>query len=249
MVKLQIVSDLHIEVEDTVPPALSLITPSADILVLAGDIGRINKPEQLKAFLTDICQHYQYVLYVLGNHEYYKVKETPNRTMEELFTNLSSFTQDIPNLHILNRNSVVIDNTCIIGCTLWSRALVDIPSYMVRIHAINTTEYNELHKQDLKYIEKMVAYCNYKNLKLVVITHHCPTYLVIGNRGKDRFRSLYASNLDYLLDSNRIHTWICGHTHTNFDLRSRNGTRVVSNQKGKPRDNITDFSLSKIINV
>jgi hypothetical protein len=66
---------------------------------------------------------------------------------------------------------------------------------------------------------------------------------------KDKFISLYVSNLEYLLTSNYIHTWICGHIHHNFDFKSENGTRIVGNQLGKPRDKITDFLKDFVVQI
>jgi Icc-related predicted phosphoesterase len=96
----------------------------------------------------------------------------------------------------------------------------------------------------------MINYCDKNKLKLIVITHYCPTYKVMENcNKKDKYMSLYTSNLDEMLDKQKVNTWICGHTHTNFDFISDNGTRVVSNQFGKPKDNITDCLMNKIIKV
>ena len=64
MVKFQIASDLHIEFQnDSVPNPLSLITPSADILVLAGDVGSLYKHTQLEGFMKKLCSLFQVVLY------------------------------------------------------------------------------------------------------------------------------------------------------------------------------------------
>ena len=96
----------------------------------------------------------------------------------------------------------------------------------------------------------MIDYASDNNLKLLVVTHHCPTYSCLkASRKTDKYRSLYASDLDYLLSSCKVHTWVCGHVHTNFDFITEGGTRVVSNQKGKPKDKVPDFSLEKIIEV
>ena len=43
------------------------------------------------------------------------------------------------------------------------------------------------------------------------------------------------------IDGKNIQTWICGHVHKNFDFVSDKNCRVVSNQKGKPRDRIKNF--------
>jgi len=248
-VKFQIVSDLHIEIEDENIDPLTFITPSADVLILAGDIGRIHKYDQLKGFLTKICKHFQIVLYVLGNHEYYRVGNLPAKTMEELFEDITCIKKEIPNLYILNRNSVIIEDVCIVGCTLWSQAIVDVPPFIVRVKNINIEKYNSMFRHDLCYIENMIDYCQQKSLKLVVVTHHCPTYSVAQNKKDDKYKSLYASNLDNLLSAQKVHTWICGHIHRNFDFYTKNSTHLVSNQKGKLKDKVIDFSKCKVITV
>jgi predicted phosphodiesterase len=251
MLNFQIMSDLHLETFEGHPNIESFITPRAKVLILAGDIGRIHKYEQLKTFLQKLCKNFEIVLYVLGNHEYYKVDNIPTKSMEELLQDIYKIKADINNLYILNRSSVIIDDVCIAGCTLWSQATIDIPQFIVRIPGINTAKYNAMFKQDLTYVEYMVNLCRERKLKLVVVTHHCPTYIVgqRKNKSKDKYKSLYVSNLDYLLDSSRVHTWICGHVHKNFDFYTKNGTRVVCNQKGKSHENITNFSKEKIISL
>ena len=89
---------------------------------------------------------------------------------------------------------------------------------------------------------------------MIRVTHHTPTQLVFKEehqlpKKKDKFKSLYYSDLDYLLTKDKVHTWICGHVHSNFDFISEGGTRVVGNQKGKPKDNIHDFSKNFVLDL
>lgn len=260
MLQLQIMSDLHIETytaegDQSIPRALDYIIPKAKVLILAGDIGRVHKFSQLSSFLKDLCQHFEYVLYVPGNHEYYKVRDVEVKNMEELLNDLHSLKADIPNLHILDRNSVIIKDVCIIGCTLWSKADIEIPRFMLRIKGMNNEKYDYLFERDLAYIKYMINYCKEKELKLVIATHYCPTFSVT-KRFSDRYQSLYMTDLDYLLKKENVHTWICGHIHSNFDfvfdyggLEQKLGTRIVSNQKGKPHDNVITFVKDKVITV
>ena len=96
----------------------------------------------------------------------------------------------------------------------------------------------------------MIEYCQQQNLKLVVVTHYCPSYkLLHPSKSEDKYASLYVSHLDYLLNKNDIHTYICGHTHYNFDFKTNGGTRLVSNQLGKPRDGITDYLKNFVVTV
>jgi predicted phosphodiesterase len=248
MTTFQIVSDLHIEYKnnENVNP-LDYITPTADVLILAGDIGSLYKFQQLKSFLTLICPHFKATLYVPGNHEYYLQDNYEPQSLDSLTDSLFSLEKSIKNLYILQQSSIVIDDICIIGCTLWSYSTIPLPKYIVRIPDMNTFLYNKKHVSDVAYIKTMIQCCKEKNMKLVIVTHHCPSSKVLNsNTKKDKFRSLYVSDLDYLINQNNVHTWICGHIHQNFDF-SMQGTRIVGNQRGKPKDKITDFSKAFLL--
>ena len=258
MLEIQIVSDLHIEYKNNdVPDPLKFITPSTPILALLGDIGSLYKFNQLRSFLEQICKHFEYVLYVPGNHEYYNNQsyECEGKTFNELTKIMFSLETLIPNLYILDKNAVIFNDICVIGCTLWSHAKITIPKFIVQIHDINTNVYNKRHDDDVKYINDMISYCNDNNLKLVVLTHYPPTYDVFTKNNdnffkkRDRFISLYASDLNHLLTKNKIHTWVSGHIHQNYDFLSNDGTRIVGNQYGKPKDRITDFSKNFVVKI
>jgi Icc-related predicted phosphoesterase len=249
MVKLQLMSDIHIEMLSTIPNPLDYITPVADILVLAGDIGRLHKYEQLDSFLKRLCPLFHTVLYVPGNHEYYRVDGMFQKNMFQLKQDLYKIKSEIDNLHILDRNSFIIGDTCIFGCTLWSKPEVEVPRFIVKIRNMTTEKYDWLYERDSSYIKHMVNYCNERNLKAVCVTHHAPTYDVVYDRKRFKYISIYASDLDYLLHKKYIHTWIFGHIHENYDYVTDGGTRLVTNQKGKEKDGIRDFAKDKVIIV
>lgn len=252
MLELQIASDLHIEYKNNdVPDPLDYITPSADILILAGDIGSLYKIEQLEGFLVKLCKNYKYVIYVPGNQEYYIFNEYNPLPMNILLNRLYKVEQNIKNLFILNKSSIMIENICITGCTLWSDLKISIPKFIVRIHGITNEIYTQKFSSDLNYINKMIDHCDKNKYKLVVVSHYCPSYTVTNNcKKKDKYISLYTSNLDHILNTNKVHTWICGHIHANFDFKfEQNGTRIVGNQKGKPRDKLTDYSKNFVIKI
>jgi Icc-related predicted phosphoesterase len=107
-----------------------------------------------------------------------------------------------------------------------------------------------MHQKDLQYIEDMMEYCAKKQMKLVMITHHPPTKKVLSSHKKESdFSCLYYTDLDRLLKKELVHTWICGHVHNNFDMITEGGTRLLGNQKGKVRDNITDYKMDCCVNI
>lgn len=251
MVLFQIVSDLHIEYKnDYTPNPLTLITPCAKYLILAGDIGSLYKLNQLTEFLKLLCVHFKAVIYVPGNHEYYTIKNDyiPLVKLKLLFQNIE---KNIENLYILDRKSVEIENIIIVGCTLWSYPTIKVPKFIVRIREMNTYNYKKHHLEDLKYIKNIIRY-NKKNdnKKLMVVTHHCPTFSIIPkHKINNKYISLYTSNIDYLLDKNIVNTWVCGHIHSNFNIYSKKGTLIIGNQLGKPKDKINDYNKKMTINI
>lgn len=242
MSTIQFLSDLHIEcLDDDVNP-LDFVTPCADILILAGDIGSLYKIEQLLKFLKSLSLHFKAMLYVPGNHEWYKVPNYIPLSTQELQLRLEMLGDSIDNLYILNRSSVLIGDVCIAGCTLWSKPDCQVPPFIVRIHDVKTKEYEQMHYEDLSYLKEIISYSSQKNMKLLVVTHHPPTYKVLDSvKRRKKYISLYANNLDYLLSKDKVNTWICGHVHTNFDFVTDGGCRVVGNQKGKAKDKVQNF--------
>jgi predicted phosphohydrolase len=248
--KIQIVSDLHIETfSSTYCDPFTFITPSADILILAGDIGSLYKIEQLHNFLSTLSPFFNQMLYVPGNWEFYKLHEAEALSIHILIDRLYNLQKSIPNLIVLNKQNVIIGDICIAGCTLWSDLQIQLPKFIVRIPEMTTFNYKQLHQNHLEYIKTMTETCQKNNLKLIVVSHHCPSYICLqGCSRRDKYISLYASETN-LLYSQYVHTWICGHSHNNFDFISPGGTRVVSNQKGKSKDRIRNFSKNFVIEI
>ena len=159
MTKFQIVSDLHIEYKsDEVPDPLSLITPSADILILAGDIGSFYKFDQLKSFLQKLCPYFKVVVYIPGNHEYYKQQEYQPEKIKVLLERFMNIKKSINNLYVLNKSSAQIEDVCIVGCTLWSKPNIQVPKFIVRIQGMNTKLYTQKFNSELDDIFLKISY-------------------------------------------------------------------------------------------
>jgi predicted MPP superfamily phosphohydrolase len=101
--RIHVLSDLHL---DTGPYALPAEL-EFDILVAAGDIGPIEVSVPWLAALN------KPVVYVLGNHEHYGRAFTETLTQAKA---LAAGTQ----VHVLERESVVIQGVRFLGATLWT---------------------------------------------------------------------------------------------------------------------------------
>ncbi len=90
--KLQIMSDLHFEMHaDGGAGFIRELDPTGvDVLVLAGDITMARQYEDLASVFKPLAQKYPHVLYVPGNHEYYKSSPT------DVARNLAKLTKKFP---------------------------------------------------------------------------------------------------------------------------------------------------------
>jgi predicted phosphodiesterase len=102
--KIQVISDLHQEFG-----FMDLSFEGANVVILAGDINLGTKGiEWIKATITKVP-----VIYVLGNHEYYKGSYP--KTLNAI-TNSASDT----NVHVLENEAVTVDDVTFHGATLWT---------------------------------------------------------------------------------------------------------------------------------
>ena len=102
--KLYVLSDLHLEFAPFIPPKVD-----CDIVVLAGDI-HIG----LKA-IPWVKQHFaeRRVIYVLGNHEYYR------QAIPKHLHKLRELAR-MSNVHLLENEALTLDDLVFLGCTLWT---------------------------------------------------------------------------------------------------------------------------------
>ena len=108
---IQVASDLHIEyIKEDIIKVENLIEPKSPILVLAGDIGSLYRFDQLFNFLKDLSKLFKYILYVPGNHEFYMLSNIKPLPFRILLNRLYQMENDINNLYILNKSSVIIDD-------------------------------------------------------------------------------------------------------------------------------------------
>lgn len=245
MVKFQIASDLHIEYKKhNIPNPFLYIHPSAENLILAGDIGSFYKLDQLVGFLTIISKQFNNVFYIPGNHEYYTQEGYPPLPITELDSNFLNAINHIDNLHFLNRDTYILDDVYIIGCTLWSDLKIQLPPF-VRMYDVSTNTYTKNYNDCVSFIKTSCQYAIQHNLKPVVITHYPPSYRVCSDRyTDDTYKSLYFSNLDNILQDYPIKFWVYGHTHYNLNTNIHN-THVITNQCGKFKSNYCPKSFKK----
>ena len=115
--KLQIMSDLHLEMHADGGAELirGLDATGVDVLVLAGDITMARHYEDLESVFKPLARKYRHILYVPGNHEYYKSLPT------QVARNLAKLAKEIPEVVIPDNGAVVIGGQRFVGGTMWFR--------------------------------------------------------------------------------------------------------------------------------
>lgn len=240
--KLNILSDLHLGQGALAPPR-----NDADVVILAGDIGR---PDEAVAWALSLGKP---VLYVAGNHEYYGSSLAGT---EARLRQLCAGTE----VHLLGGEERIIEGVRFLGSTLWTdmllfgdregraaaveQALRYIRDY-TRIHLDEQSRAPFTPLDSIALFQRHAAWLAHKLAEphdgpTVVITHHAPSPASIHPRfAGSVINACFVSNAEHLLDGDRVQLWVHGHTHDSFDY-SLNGTRVVCNPRGYARGGINE---------
>lgn len=232
--KIFTISDLHSEFYGKNRELLFDLIPklNAKFCILAGDIGSVMlQPALLEETLLEFKSRHQYVLMVPGNHEYYG----SNYKFEEVNKKLAQICAKT-GVILLNRGKVTIDGITFIGATLWS-AIDEAGT-----KAIN--DFNHVFESKIDYLERFIGDYQYirselykaveTDNKVVVVTHHLPSYSLIHPRfHNDPINTAFYSNVVSKLPMSRIKYWFCGHTHE-FSKAKYGDAVLVCNPMGYP---------------
>lgn len=271
---IQLLSDLHLETHPHFTPE---VAPSADVLILAGDIGSyqsgsmlLGQQEQdfgLARFSPrkDLGAWPVPVLFVPGNHEY------DGMPFEEAHEKLQATCKRL-GIIFLHQRVEIIGNVRFIGCTLWSDFEALVPTSGPLTQQLKAREKAEraanfyLKKtgttfQGAPYLSDAVraqaqsdqawltnALSEPFEGPTVVITHFAPSLLSADPRyGLTPGTAGFCNALDHLLPQATL--WLHGHLHCAQDYLSQ-GCRVVANPLGYARKNEQlAFDPQKIVRV
>ena len=258
--KIALVSDVHLEFGD-----LDFDNDSgADVLILGGDIciandmaqrdpyntmGEQYRSNRFHDFFQRCSDRFPHVIFIVGNHEHYHgdfAKTVPH------FKDVLGY---LPNLHILEKETFVLDDITFIGGTLWTdmnkrdnRTLHDISRMMNDFRCVDnsaktedgrgwpgrftTTDAANDHDAMVSFIDQTIA-ANPAG-RYVVVGHHSPSRLSTHPKYQHQFimNGGYSSSLDdFIQDRPQIKLWTHGHTHEDFDYMIA-GCRILCNPRG-----------------
>lgn len=262
--KIAVTSDIHLEFG----PIELKNTENADVLILSGDIcvakdlnvldihNGDERSQRIHNFFQGCSSEFKNVVYVVGNHEHYYGDFS--KTIQRLRDNLGYLV----NLHILDKESAIINDVLFVGGTLWTDMNKEDPitllhmkdmmndfrlvlngnrethfrdndgNSQVRVARFTPDDAVEDHKKMLDYLKIMIQGKN--DQKIVVVGHHAPSKASTHPRYKDEeiMNGGYSSELSDFI-LDHPQIKLWTHGHTHEDFDYLIGsTRVVCNPRG-----------------
>lgn len=108
--KIAIASDLHLEFDDIILTN----DGNADVLILSGDICVAKLIDKFIPFFANCANEFKHVVYVVGNHEHY------GYDFKYTISDIKKALETLPNIHVLDKELIKIDDISFIGGTLWT---------------------------------------------------------------------------------------------------------------------------------
>jgi predicted phosphodiesterase len=228
--KIQVISDLHREFG-----FMDLSFHNADVVILAGDVDLGTKGiDWIKSAITDVP-----VIYVLGNHEYYKGSYP--KTLNAIRNSASD-----TNVHVLENKSVTIDDVTFHGATLWTDFALMGDS---RINGSICQE----KMNDYKMIRRDPAYSKLRSIDTYVMHQQSLKWLHSSLESSEHFKtnilsSAYASNRESMISQYQPQYWIHGHIHTptNYQVGE---TKVICNPHGYMNEPYNGYEKELMIEI
>ena len=267
--RIKQMSDLHLEFD---PDFFPKNEEKADILMLNGDICMatyfdkgIDSPYYYRAleFLNffEFCSNeYEEVLYIPGNHEYYRGH------IDGIDAVIQDNLSGLRNVHFLNNSSWTKNGITFLGGTLWTNMNNRNPitenfiQYgMNDFRLIDWKNFGghgwkkflprdaaALHSKTLQFFDEASAGLD----NVVIMSHHAPSFKSVHPKyhNDTQMNYGYYSDLDeFIMDRPQIKLWTHGHMHDCFDYEI-GSTRVVCNPRGYKDEN-KFFKMNQILEV
>ena len=234
MVKIQVLSDLHMEMRD----AVFDFPKKALYLILAGDIGNPSS-DIYQTFLWEQADRFEKVFVVSGNHEYY------GRTLEETDEIINNICKQRENLIYLNQTAYDLDDDYVVlGTTLRSEMAdeqrPDISYFLADMHFIKNWSFeknNWQHTKEKAWPKSAIKDVEKREKLAIVVTHHNPSFrgTVAPKYEGNSLSTAFCTNLEDIMKLPVV-CWNFGHTHFSCDHMFNGECRLVSNQLGNPEE-------------
>lgn len=260
MVKIQYISDLHLEhhKNNNLFSRIKKLSDCENICVL-GDIGYPHS-QIYQDFMSYCSEHWQNVFWIMGNHCYHHKPKTDIKTMSEIEESVKQLCPK--NVYFMNNDYLYLnkqtnevskyidqefhtdDYIKIIGSTLWSNVDDFTASQLNDYKRIYTHRVDnnfgvdmfkklkpEVTRNLTKKSKEFILDEIKEQISCLILTHHGTHPLCQGDYINNLLESGYATYIPEIFESKNIIASISGHCHSNINLEV-NGVKLLSNCYG-----------------
>lgn len=241
--KFFICSDLHTEFLQPFEHKILFDNfPDTEGIIIAGDLST-------KKYLIDnlkyLCDKYQHVIFVTGNHEFY------GNSFGGIEKTLELLEHQCHNLYWFNNRVTKINDITFFGSTLWFR---DEPLNQLYERSMNDFFYirdfrKEVYKRNETSLIYLETFLNSSFANSIVVTHHLPSYRSVNEKYKgDQLNRFFVCDMEKLILEKQPKYWIHGHTHDSARYKIE-GTEILCNPLGYPHERNINFKYDLIIDI
>jgi Icc-related predicted phosphoesterase len=205
------------------------------LLLLPGDV---HNGRNVVPFISEMAGCFAHVIFVPGNHEFYfgDILKTVGEIKDEL--------DYVPNVTVLDNETVEIGGIRFIGSTLWSDMDRSNPVSMMDIErSLNDYGLIQMGEKTLRAPHSIMLFQEAREFleeelekehqgQTIVVTHHAPSFKSIHPLYREsNINGAFCSDLEHLLHYFDISYWFHGHTHQTVHYEIE-GTKVRNNPRG-----------------
>ena len=263
--RLQIASDLHLELRPKTTFKEILEPRVAPALALLGDVGPLSSPN-LKAFMEWCSENWDTVIWIPGKAELLGPgsgnEGRPIPDLDAAVGRMRSLVEPFWNITVLDHEGMVSeDGIYIFGLPFWKfprdEAHVWHPQFFRYVEAepspMDRDVMRALYNKDLAWIRSKVRA---QNEPIVILSHYGPTtWLQEEGFVGDPNTSVIFPEIEAILKAPVV-AWLCGHVHQSVQFSkewsdatgAKGSVLIVANPKGVPKQNL-DFRPDAVVRL
>jgi hypothetical protein len=248
VMRIQIASDLHLELRPKQTPREFLEPGAAPLLALLGDVAPLTDPN-LRAFLEWCSEHWETVIWIPGYSELLKSGAT---SLEAAVSTMRSIAAPYENIVILDHEGMVSsDGIYLFGLPFWKfprdETAIWNPAFNRYVEAepspLDPALMRRLYRTDVNWLQRITAA---QKEPIVILSHMGPmTWIQEETFVGDPDKSLVVPEIETLMRPPVV-AWLCGYTHSSVqfekewaDAGGRKGSIfLATNPRGRPFENL-----------